>query len=359
MTKLSDLDRQLLELLQKRNQYSVSEFDYQTTPIKEILEGSQDLQLNPTFVTKLFELINNESKRIFQQRSLEKNNHLWFEQYKKASFLGPIGTYSYQAMVKYCEKYQFKPEEISCSSFNELVSNVKQGISDLSFLPIENTSSGIINEVYDLIYDHGVHIIGEITLPIVHAILLNDPNNANKIDTFYSHPQPIIQCSNFLKLHYPNAKFVYCDSTADALKKVKENSAENIAAIASEFGGKLFGLTPISSNIANQSQNYTRFIIIAKEPITVPTDIETKTSITFTTTNNPGSLAAVLDIFKQHNYNLIKLASRPIIGRPWEELFYADFIANIETVEAQNAIHELKQVCQLNILGCYPLEKEL
>ena len=117
-------------------------------------------------------------------------------------------------------------------------------------------------------------------------------------------------------------------------------------------------MSPIRSNIANQSENFTRFIVIAKDPITVPTDLASKISITFTTNNTPGALAAVLDIFKQHQYNLTKLASRPIIGRPWEELFYADFIANLETVDAQNAIHELKSLCHLNILGCYPLEKE-
>ena len=141
-------------------------------------------------------------------------------------------------------------------------------------------------------------------------------------------------------------------------KFVKNLNTPNIAAIASEFGGKLFGLTPIRSNIANQSQNFTRFIVIAREPITVPTGLASKISITFTTNNTPGALAAVLDIFKHHRFNMTKLASRPIIGRPWEELFYADFIANLETVDAQNAIHELKQLCHLNILGCYPLEKE-
>ncbi|MCR4554179.1 MAG: bifunctional chorismate mutase/prephenate dehydratase [Succinivibrionaceae bacterium] len=358
MTTLSDIDNKILELLKERTQYSVSEFDYQISSIDEILKKADEYRLNPTYIAGLFTLINNESIRMFEQKSLESKNNLWCRKYKKASYLGPKGTYSFQAMVKFCEKYQFRPEEVCCSSFNELVSNVKQGISDLSFLPVENTSSGIINEVYDLLRDNGVHIIGEITLPINHSILVNDVNNAAKIDTFYSHPQPIIQSSNFLKLHYPDAKFVYCDSTADAVKKVKNLNQENIAAIASEFAGTLFGLSPIRSNIANQSENFTRFIVIAKDPITVPTDLASKISITFTTNNTPGALAAVLDIFKQHQYNLTKLASRPIIGRPWEELFYADFIANLETVDAQNAIHELKSLCHLNILGCYPLEKE-
>ena len=358
MSTLLDLDRKILELLKQRTQYSVSEYDYQTTALQDQLKLAEDFKLNPTYVTNLFKIINDETVRVFEQKSLEQKNNLWCQKYRKASYLGPVGTYSYQAMTKYCEQYQIKPEEISCSNFHDLVSNVKQGISDLAFLPVENTSSGIINDVYDLLHDHGVHIVGEITLQIKHSILVNDPSDAAAIDTFYSHPQPIIQCSNFLKLHYPNAKFVYCDSTADAIKKVKNLNTPNIAAIASEFGGKLFGLTPIRSNIANQSQNFTRFIVIAREPITVPTGLASKISITFTTNNTPGALAAVLDIFKHHRFNMTKLASRPIIGRPWEELFYADFIANLETVDAQNAIHELKQLCHLNILGCYPLEKE-
>lgn len=358
MNSLSNIDIKILELLQQRELLAVTDNEYTLSNIDELTKLSSNYKLNPSFISRLFESINEETKLVYLQKLISLNNHQWGSQYKSASYLGPKGTYSYEAMSKFCQENQFSIEPICCFNFRDQVSNVCQGITDLAFLPIENTSSGIINDVLDLLLEHKVHIIGEITLHIVHSLLVNDPNNISNIKTIYSHPQPIVQCSNFLHTHYNNVQFKYCDSTADAISKVKELNSPEVAAIGSSFGGQLFGLQPIVSNIANQSTNYTRFVVIAKDSIKVPAEIIAKTSITFTTANVPGSLSKVLDVFRQHQYNMVKLASRPIIGRPWEEQFYVDIIANMETYDAQNAFTELKKLCgSIHILGCYPLEK--
>ncbi len=357
MNTLKNLDQNILKLLQERELVAVTDNEYNLSQVDELTKMASNYKLNPSFITKLFELINEEAKLVYLQKLIAQKNPQWGKMYKSASFLGPKGTYSYEALSRFCEKNQFIVNPVSCSNFRDQVSNVFQGVTDLAFLPIENTSSGIINDVLDLLLGHKVHIIGELTLHIIHSLLVPDPNNTQNIKKIYSHPQPIVQCSNFLHVQYPNVKYVYCDSTADAIMKVKELNSPETAAIGSSFGGELFGLKPVVSNIANQSTNYTRFLVIAKEPIKVPAEITAKTTISFTTPNDPGSLSKVLDVFRQHGYNMMKLASRPIIGRPWEEQFYADIIANLETYEAQNALEELKKLCgEIHILGCYPLE---
>lgn len=360
MNDLEKIDEEILKLIKSREEKAIFDNQYLETDINTIIQKCQTYNLNPSFIKKLFTSLNNETLNVFQQNNLKKQNNNWCVNYKSASYLGPKGTYSYQALIRFCEKYNIKLNEVPCTNFKDQVNNVKHGISDLAFLPIENTSSGNINDVYDLMGDKDVSIISEITLPIVHSLLVFDSNaTKSTITKIYSHPQPIAQCSNFLDIHFPNAKFVYCDSTADAIKQVKNINDNTVAAIGSNFGGKLFGLRSIISNIANQTENFTRFVVIAKNSIKVPIDMPAKTSITFTLPNKPGSLAQILEVFKKHNYNLIKLASRPIIGSPWKELFYADFQANLETISAQKAIDELKRSCtEFNVLGCYPQEQQ-
>jgi chorismate mutase/prephenate dehydratase len=358
MNNLEQIDSEILALLKKREQIAVSGDQFLSCDIESLLSSAQANELNPSFVKQLFRLINRETGLVYTQKLIAEKNPKW-NNFKSASFLGPVGTYSYQALKKYCDSHNLHLDEISCGNFRDQINNVRQGISDLAFLPIENTSSGIINDVIDLLNDHNVYVIGEVVLHIVHSILVNRPETAGRIKYIYSHPQPIVQCSNFLSVHYPDVSFKYCDSTADAIKKVKEMNSDEAAAIGSDMGGSIFGLKPLISNIANQTCNYTRFIVIAKDPVKFPREMTTKTSISFTTDNKPGALSDILDIFRKYNYNMTKLTSRPIIGRPWEEQFYADFIANIESADAQKALDEISMNCRsLHILGCYPMDSE-
>jgi chorismate mutase/prephenate dehydratase len=358
MNNLEQIDSEILALLRKREQLAVGRDKYLSSDIDSLMRSAPANGFNPGFVKNLFGLINDETRFVYTQKLIAENNPRW-NSYKSASYLGPVGTYSYQALKKYCDSRSLHLEEVSCSNFRDQVNNVRQGITDLACLPIENTSSGMINDVVDLLRDHNVSVIGEVVLHIVHSILVNRPESAGRIKFIYSHPQPIVQCSNFLTQHYPDVTFKYCDSTADAIKKVRELDSDDAAAIGSDIGGGIFGLKPLISNIANQTSNYTRFIVIAREPVKFPREMTTKTSISFTTDNKPGALSDILNIFKKYKYNMTKLTSRPIIGRPWEEMFYADFVANIESADAQLALDELKGNCKsLYIMGCYPVDSD-
>ncbi len=357
MDTLGQQDQEILKLIKKRIDDASSNEPCLLTDVDRMTDTAADLGLNPSFVRTLFTSLNRETRQVRIQHLIAAGNPGWCS-YRTASYLGPVGTYSYQALKRYSAAQGREFEEVPCTNFRDQVNNVRRGITDLAFLPVENTSSGMINDALDLLNDPSVAVIGEVVLHIVHSLLMNHPENAPKIRFIYSHPQPIVQCSNFLRSRYPEVEYVYCDSTADAIRQVKELNSDEAAAIGSDMGGRIFGLAPVISNIANQKANYTRFVVIAREGIKLPPDTDAKTSISFTTANEPGALSKILDTFRKYNYNMTKLTSRPIIGRPWEEQFYADFKANLESPDAQKALDEIRGNCRsLHVLGCYPVDQ--
>ena len=146
-----------------------------------------------------------------------------------------------------------------------------------------------------------------------------------------------------------------CDSTSSALKQASETS--NGAAIGSAQAGKNVGLEVIKTGLANQAENHSRFIVVARKALQVSTQIPTKTSLIMATKQQVGSLADALMVFKAHNINMVKLESRPVPGNPWEEVFYVDLLANTAEKHVQNALEELKDHTQfVRILGCYQSE---
>jgi len=208
--------------------------------------------------------------------------------------------------------------------------------------------------VYDLLQKTNLHIIGELSLPIDHCILASKQTTLDKIDTVYSHPQPFQQCTNFLE-NYPNWKTVYCDSTSSAMEMVAKINQPNVAAIGNKDGGELYGLQVLDHNFANQKENITRFIVLARKAIEVSAQLPAKTTIIMKTGQQAGALVDALVILRDHNIVMKKLESRPIHGNPWEEMFYIDLQGNLETVKMQQALTELSSITLfLKVLGCYP-----
>ena len=229
--------------------------------------------------------------------------------------------------------------------------------ADYAVLPIENTSSGSINEVYDQLQHTHLSIIGELTHPIRHALLVVGDGEIKDIKTLYAHPQVFAQCSHFLA-DLGNIEVKTCDSTSSAMLKVKEARDNTFAAIGSEAGGGLYGLTAIKSNLANQKENHSRFIVVAKSAVKVPLQVPAKTTLIMSTVQTPGALLEALTILRDNNINMTKLESRPITGNPWEEMFYLDVEGNVEDGPMQNALEQLRKNARtLKVLGCYPSEE--
>jgi len=367
--QITRLDSQLLELFARRRALTLNVAKskaHQVRPVRDqqreqellvrLIKQGKELGLDAHYVTSVFQTIIEDSV-LNQQAYLQQlaNPNIQIPTVSVA-FLGDKGSYSYLASHRYFSRRAEKIIESGCQSFAEIMQLVESGHVDYGVLPIENTSSGSINQVYDLLQHTNLSIVGEITQPIEHCLLSAVNTSLDKIKTIYAHGQPFAQCSNFLDKQ-DNIKIEYCDSTADAMAKVYELKDETVAVIGSEEGGHLYKLHAVEKSIANQSENHSRFILVARKPVEVAEQIPAKTAIILATGQKPGALVDCLVVLKEKGINMCKLESRPIQGRPWEEMFYLDVEANLKSVELQEAISQLTVMTNfIKVLGCYPIE---
>ncbi len=369
--RLNELDDQLLNLLSERRGLSIevakSKVDTskpvrdaereQQLLVKLINNGKDKYQLDAQYITKLFHTIIEDSV-LLQQSYLQNllNPALSRKPLARVAFLGSKGSYSHLASHQYFSRQNTELIELNCEHFKEVASTVESGHADYGVLPIENTSSGSINEVYDLLQHTTLYIVGELTLPIEHCLVATTEQRLENIKTLYSHPQPHQQCSEFLS-RLKGVTLESCASTADAMKKVKELNRDDVAAIGNASSGKLYGLQPIQGNIANQTENHTRFIVVARKPVEVSQQIPAKTTLIMSTSQEAGSLVETLLVLQRYGINMTKLESRPIMGNPWEEMFYVDLQSHLDSEIMQQAIAELTKITRhLKVLGCYPIE---
>ncbi|MGO1192035.1 chorismate mutase, partial [Vibrio casei] len=331
--RLNELDDQLLNILSERRSLSiqVAKSKVETSKpvrdpkreqellVKLINNGKEKYQLDATYITKLFHTIIEDSV-LLQQAYLQNlaNPQQSRKPLARVAFLGAKGSYSHLASREYFSRKNTELIELNCGQFKEVVSTVESGHADFGVLPIENTSSGSINEVYDLLQHTTLYIVGELTLPIDHCLLAPQDMRLEDIKTLYSHPQPHQQCSEFLS-HLNSVTLESCASTADAMQKVKDFKRTDVAAIGNASSGKLYGLQIIKENISNQTENHTRFIVVARKPVEVSTQIPAKTTLIMSTSQEAGSLVQTLLVLQHYGINMTKLESRPIMGNPWEE----------------------------------------
>ncbi|CAM3169009.1 MULTISPECIES: prephenate dehydratase [Vibrio] len=368
--RLNELDDQLLSLLSERRKLSieVAKSKVETSKpvrdavreqqllVKLINSGKDKYQLDAQFITKLFHTIIEDSVLLQQAYLQNLANPQSRKPLARVAFLGSKGSYSHLATREYFSRKNTELVELNCDQFKEVTKTVESGHADYGVLPIENTSSGSINEVYDLLQHTTLYIVGEITQPIEHCLVATKDIRLEDLKVLYSHPQPHQQCSEFLS-RLKGVQLKTCASTADAMKKVQELNRDDVAAIGNASSGKLYGLQTIQSNIANQTENHTRFIVVARKPVEVSTQIPAKTTLIMSTSQEAGSLVATLLVLQRFGINMTKLESRPIMGNPWEEMFYVDLEAHLDSENMQQALAELTKLTKhLKVLGCYPSE---
>ncbi|QXO17913.1 MULTISPECIES: prephenate dehydratase [Vibrio] len=368
--RLNELDDQLLSLLSERRSLSieVAKSKVETSKpvrdaareqqllVKLIHAGKDKYQLDAPYITKIFHTIIEDSVLLQQTYLQNLANPQSRKPLARVAFLGSKGSYSHLATREYFSRKNTELIELNCEQFKEITTTVESGHADYGVLPIENTSSGSINEVYDLLQHTTLYIVGEITQPIEHCLVATQDIRLEDIQVLYSHPQPHQQCSEFIS-RLNGVKLETCASTADAMKKVQELGRSDVAAIGNASSGKLYGLQPIQGNIANQTENHTRFIIVARKPVEVSAQIPAKTTLIMSTSQEAGSLVSTLLVLQRYGINMTKLESRPIMGNPWEEMFYVDLEAHLDSESMQKALLELTRLTKhLKVLGCYPTE---
>ncbi len=368
--RLNELDDQLLSLLSERRQLSieVAKSKVETSKpvrdavreqqllVKLINSGKDKYELDAQYITKIFHTIIEDSVLLQQAYLQNLANPQSRKPLARVAFLGSKGSYSHLATREYFSRRNTELIELNCDQFKEVTTTVESGHADYGVLPIENTSSGSINEVYDLLQHTTLYIVGEITQPIEHCLVATKDIRLEDLKVLYSHPQPHQQCSEFLS-RLKGVKLESCASTADAMKKVKELNSDDVAAIGNASSGKLYGLQSIQTNISNQTENHTRFIIVARKPVEVSAQIPAKTTLIMSTSQEAGSLVSTLLVLQRLGINMTKLESRPIMGNPWEEMFYVDLEAHLDAENMQQALNELTKLTKhLKVLGCYPIE---
>lgn len=366
---ISKLDQELLSLFAKRRSLTLNVAKskaHQVRPVRDqqreqellirLIKQGKELGLDAHYVTSVFQTIIEDSV-LNQQAYLQTLANPNIEMPTvSVAFLGAKGSYSYLASHRYFSRRAEHIIEFGCQSFADILQQVESGHVDYGMLPIENTSSGSINEVYDLLQHTNLSIVGEITQPIEHCLLTAVNTHLSKIKTIYAHGQPFTQCSNFLDKQ-GNMRIEYCESTAEAMAKVYELQDPTVAVIGSEEGGALYKLHALEKSIANQIENHSRFILVARKSVDVAEQIPAKTTIILATGQKPGALVECLVVLKNQGINMCKLESRPIQGRPWEEMFYIDVEANIKQIAMQEALRELNEITNfIKVLGCYPIE---
>lgn len=366
--EILSLDENILKLLKERKKLviKVAKEKIKTNkPIRDIkrekelidhlISISNSYKLDNNYINLIFRVIIDYS--IFIQNKLIKKSLIKKNISRKKlaiSFLGPKCSYSHHAAKIYADKNFKKYTEVSCNNFKEVILCVENHLTDVAILPIENSNSGSINEVYDLLHKTDLSIIGEFFLPIKHCVLSRKNIDLTKIKKVYSHPQLFQQCSDFIDL-FPQWKIEYTKSTASAMQIVSEKNKENIVALGSEEAGNFYNLKVLKYNISNYKKNFTRFIILSLTPIIVPKKEKAKTSLIIKTNQNFSSLTETLLIIREYDLNISKLESRPC-GSSWQEIFYIDIIGNLYSYNVQQAINKIYIVTKsLKIIGCYPI----
>ncbi|KAL6567503.1 ADP,ATP carrier protein [Orobanche gracilis] len=260
-------------------------------------------------------------------------------------------------------------ETVPCDQFEAVFKAVELWLVEKAVLPIDNSVGGSIHRSYDLLLFHRLHIVGEVKLIVNHCLLGLPGIRKEELKSVLSHPQALDQCKDFLnKWHLTR---ISAADTAGAAQIVASEGVRERGAIASARAAEIYGLNVLAERIQDDSDNITRFLILAREPIIPGTDKSYKTSIVFTLEEGPGVLFKALAVFAMRDINLSKIESRPQRRRPlrvvddtnrgsstyFDYLFYIDFEASMAEPRAQNALGHLQEFARfLRVLGCYPMD---
>lgn len=265
----------------------------------------------------------------------------------KVGYAGVPGAFAHQALLEYFGNV----DNINYEHFQDVYEALKNDEIDYGIVPLENSSTGAINDNYDLVRDYDFYIVGEHSINISQHLLGFKGTKIEELENVYSHPQGILQSSTFLK-NYPNIKPQSFSNTAAAAKFVSESKNQHFGAIASKIAAKLYGLEILKENIHDEQSNNTRFIIFSKQ--LEDHEKTDRVSIVFTLQHKVGALYSILKVIKDHQINLSRIESRPIKDKHWQYYFYIDFEGSLHDDNVRLALERLKTNClTLRVIGNY------
>ncbi|MCB9786646.1 MAG: chorismate mutase [Deltaproteobacteria bacterium] len=364
--RIGDVDRRIVEALAERRRVVAAvatakadktghlrDLAREEEHLGRLVALARDAGVDAWFVTRLFRDIFDDSLR-YQQELLSRGDESGAGDVQTVAFQGTEGSYSHLACRRY---FSSRSEDVvfrGLPTFAELLDAVRGGVARYGLLPIENTTAGSIIQAYDLLATSDLAVIGEEIQPVEHCLIALSDVPLSHIRRIYSQAPALAQCGRFLGTLQHCQVEAFTD-TAMSVKKIIADQDDTQAAIASEEAARLYGLHVIKRHIADQRENYTRFLVVAREPVTYDLRIPCKTSIIFATGHQEGALLECLGVLARHHLNLTKLESRPRPHVPWEYLFYVDFEGNVADPDVREAMEALAAHTRLlKVLGSYP-----
>lgn len=366
--KLDVLDAQLVKLYEERMELCRQVAEYKISVGKKVFDKQREMEkiakvkslthndFNSQGIEELFEQIMSMSRKLQYQILAEngQQGQLPFigrdELYigrPRVVFQGAEGAYSQAAMLKY---FGEEIDSFHVDTFRDAMAAIDEGSAEFAVLPIENSTAGIVSEIYDLLVEFENYIVGEQIIKIEHCLLGVPGTREEEIKTVYSHPQSLMQSERFLRdrdYHQVSMK-----NNAFAAKKVADEGDKTQAAIASEIAGQIYGLEVLRKGVNDCDTNSTRFIIVTNQKV-FKKDAG-KISLCFEIPHKSGSLYHMISHFIYNNLNMTKIESRPIEDRNWEYRFFVDIEGNLGDSAVKNALRGLREEAKkLKILGNY------
>ena len=270
----------------------------------------------------------------------------------RVAFQGEPGAFSHAAALKLLGNKGVVL--LPCATFRDVFEALKRGAAGCAVIPIENTLHGSVHENYDHLLAYGFRISGETSIRISHQLIAMPGTTWRKLQRVMSHPVALNQCKAFFHRN-PRLEAVPFYDTAGSVKALRDNQLGDTGAIASEVAAQLYGGVILRRDIEDNSANFTRFFLLTKQTAPLHSSGKSwKTSVVFATSNTPGALFRAMACFALRNLSLTKIESRPLLGKPWEYIFYVDFLGNSSEKITQNALANLKECTHfVKLLGSY------
>lgn len=324
--------------------------------IKKVVDLA-DGEFNKKSVNELFSQIMSMSRKLQYQILTENGMSEKFDfkkikdikmEGKKVVYQGVPGAYSQQAMIKF---FGEDIENFNVKTFKDAFVAVDEGRADYAVLPIENSTAGTINDVYDLLFSYDCYIVAETDVLVRHALLGTKDSTLEDIKVVYSHPQGLMQCNEYLEEHEDWQRIAKENTAGSAMKVMKENDKSH-AAIASTMAAKIYGLKVLEENINRNNENTTRFVIVSRKRVF--REDANKVLVSFETAHKTGSLYNILSHFIFNGINMTSIESRPIREKNWEYRFFVEAVGNILDEGMQNALIGIKnEASYLKVIGSY------
>lgn len=361
--QINDIDDELVDLFLKRmeqvkkvgiykqnNSLGVLDKSREEQIIKKYIEITDDIEQKDQIKDFMEGLLSISRKAQYEliSENILRNTLSSMSQNNKIGFQGVNGSYSYEALISF---FGESVDSIGYQTFKDVFEALKNGEIKYGILPIENSSTGGIAEVYDLLNVYNAFIVGEKCIDVDHHLLGVPGGDINKISEVYSHSQGFLQCNQFFS-NYPEWQLIPYYNTAKSAEFISKSNDKTKACVASKKAAELYGLNILKSNINDYKINNTRFIIISKGmELNYNND---KISMVMIIQHRAGALYSILKYFSENNINMVKIESRPITDKAWRYYFYIDINGNIGDENTDKALKMIeKETIYYKLLGNY------